>query len=80
MQLTVSQEVVLMAGRHSLKSSYTREMNHGHLFAFRLCQKAVFLNFLVPALVAYKTSEYFSIHLVDIHGATIMAFGVSTCI
>jgi len=78
MQLTVSQEVVLMAGRRSLKSNYTCEMNHGHLFAFRLCQKAVFLNLFIPALVAYKTSEYVSIHVVDIHRATITAFGVST--
>ena len=53
-------------------------MNHVHLFAFRLCEKTVFLSLFVPALVAYKTPEYFSIHLVDIHGATVMAFGVST--
>ena len=55
-----------------------RKTNHVHLFAFRLCEKTIFLNLFVPALVAYKTSEYFSIHLVDIHGATVMAFGVST--
>ncbi len=53
-------------------------MNHVHLFTFCLCQKTVFLSFLVPAIGAYNTSEYFSIHLVDIHRATVMAFGVST--
>jgi hypothetical protein len=49
-----------------------------HLLALRLCQKTVFLYLFVLALVAYKTSEYFSIHLVDIHRATVVAFGVST--
>ena len=44
-----------------------RKMNHVYLFAFGLCQKTVFLYLFVPALVAYKTSEYFSIHLVEIH-------------
>lgn len=53
-------------------------MNHVHLFAFSLCQKTVFINLVVPALVAYKTSEYFSIHLVEIHRATVMTFGVAT--
>jgi hypothetical protein len=55
-----------------------RKTNHVHLFAFRLCEKAVFLNLFVPALVAYNTPEYVSIHLVDIHGTTVMTFGVST--
>lgn len=53
-------------------------MNHVHLFTFSLCQKTVFINLVVPALVAYKTSEYFSIHLVEIHRATVMTFGVAT--
>ena len=55
-----------------------RKINHVHLFAFRLCQKTVFLDLFVPALVAYKTFEYFSIRLVDIHRVTVMTFGVST--
>jgi hypothetical protein len=55
-----------------------RKINHVHRFAFRLCEKTVFLDLFVPALVAYNTPEYFSIHLVDIHGATVMTFGVST--
>lgn len=53
-------------------------MDHVHLFAFRLCEKTVFFNLFVHALVAYKTPEYFSICLVDIHRATIMTFGVAT--
>ena len=52
-------------------------MDHVYLFTFRFCQKAVFLNLFIPAFVTHKTSEYLSIHLVDIHGATIMAFGIS---
>ena len=75
--LTVGQQVVLTA--HILQSKcYAFKMNHVHLFAFSLCQKAVFLNLLVPALVAYKTSEYFSIHLVEIYRATVITFGVAT--
>lgn len=54
------------------------KINHVHLFAFRLGEKAVFLDLVVPALVAYETFEYFSIHLVEIHRATVMTFGVST--
>ena len=53
-------------------------MDRVHLFTLCLCQKTVFLDLFVLALVAYKTSEYFSIHLVDIHGATFVTFGVST--
>ena len=53
-------------------------MNQVYLFTLRLCQKAVFLDLFVLALVAYDTSEYFSVHLVEIHRATFMAFGVST--
>ena len=50
---------------------------HTHLFALCLCQKTVFLYLFILALVAYKTSEYFSIHLVDIHRTTVVTFGVS---
>jgi hypothetical protein len=53
-------------------------MDHVHLFAFSLCQKAIFLNLFVPALVAYNTSEYLSIHLVEVHRVTVMTFGVAT--
>src|ERR1700730_18486174 len=53
-------------------------MHHVHLFTLCLCKKAVFLDFFVSALVAYKTSEYVSIHLVDVHRATVMTLGVST--
>ena len=54
------------------------KMNHVHLFAFSLCQKTVLLNLFVPALVAHKTFEYFSIHLVEIHRVTVMTFRVAT--
>jgi len=53
-------------------------MGHVHLFAFSLCQKTVLFNLFVPALVAYKASEYLSVHLVEIHRATVMTFGVAT--
>ena len=54
------------------------KMNWVYLFTLCLCQKTVFLDFFVLAFIAYKTSEYFSVHLVDIHRATFMTFGVST--